>query len=66
MKRFLKDISPFNNRTEMPAILYVAKIILITAVVLAAACAALRAAVCSCQENGRLDRSGECSDPKKP
>jgi len=28
MKRFLKNISPFNNRTEMPAILYVTKIIL--------------------------------------
>lgn len=28
MKRFLKNISPFNNRTEMPEILYVVKIIL--------------------------------------
>ena len=28
MKKFLKDISPFNNRTEMPAILFVIKIIL--------------------------------------
>lgn len=28
MKRFLKNISPLNNRTEMPAILYVVKIIL--------------------------------------
>ena len=28
MKRLLKNISPFNNRTEMPTILYVAKIIL--------------------------------------
>lgn len=28
MKRFLNNISPFNNRTEMPAILYVVKIIL--------------------------------------
>lgn len=28
MKRFLKNISPLNNRTEMPTILYVVKIIL--------------------------------------
>ncbi len=28
MKKFLKNISPFNNRTEMPAILFVVKIIL--------------------------------------
>lgn len=28
MKQFLKNISPFNNRTEIPAILYVVKIIL--------------------------------------
>lgn len=28
MKNFLKNISPFNNRTEMPTILYVIKIIL--------------------------------------
>lgn len=28
MKRFLKNISPFNNRTEVPTILYVVKIIL--------------------------------------
>ena len=28
MKRFLKNISPFNNKTEMPMIVYVVKIIL--------------------------------------
>ena len=28
MKRFLKNISPFNNRTEMPMVIYVMKIIL--------------------------------------
>lgn len=29
MKRFLKNISPFNNRTEMPSILYVVKMIFV-------------------------------------
>ena len=29
MKRFVKNISPFNNRTDMPSILYIVKIILI-------------------------------------
>lgn len=28
MKQFLKNISPFNNRTEMPAALFVVKKIL--------------------------------------
>ena len=28
MKQFLKNISPFNNRTEMPMVIYVMKIIL--------------------------------------
>lgn len=28
MKRFVKNISPFNNRTDMPSILYVVKIVL--------------------------------------
>ena len=29
IKEFMKNISPFNNRTEMPKILYVIKVILI-------------------------------------
>ena len=29
MKQFLKNISPFNNRTEMPVLLYVIKILLV-------------------------------------
>ena len=29
IKEFIKNISPFNNRTEMPKILYVIKVILI-------------------------------------
>lgn len=28
-KEFIKNISPFNNRTEMPVILYIIKVIII-------------------------------------
>ena len=29
MKQFIKNISPLNNRTEMPVLLYIIKVILI-------------------------------------